>query len=105
MRISKPYNPQKDAARRWPDWRIVLTNLHGIGEIVDPNLRLILIDPARVGRAWAKAHALSHLDLAHVETGCSEFSEGQEEDADWLAGVRLYYTRPRLLRRNHGPRT
>jgi hypothetical protein len=84
------YDPAADAAERWPEWTVRLADLHGLGEVIDLDARVILTDSAQCGPEMALAHSLSHLDLGHLEAVPSgRFSEAQEADADWLAEVRL----------------
>lgn len=83
------HDPHAEMAERWPDWTVRPTALHGIDEVVAPASRLILLDATRATWDWAVAHALAHLDLGHHEDGRGAFTFEQEQDADWLARLRL----------------
>ena len=70
------YNPFLDAVRRHPRWTIKQVELHGIGEVFDVRVGVILVD-IRHGRPQAWAHAIAHLDLGHTaERHGGSFTEG-----------------------------
>lgn len=84
------YDPIIDLGRRHPEWTVLISRLHGIGEVVDFSKRLLLIDPDPGREVYGVAHVLAHLDLGHVKAcGGGAFTKQQERDADWLARLRL----------------
>lgn len=86
-RMIDKYDPIGDAERH-SSWTIQQVNLSGIGEVFDRRTRVILIDSTFPPDA-ALAHAIAHLDLGHTESEGHAFTEQQEMDADYLAGIRL----------------
>lgn len=76
------------------DWRIEVTDLHGLDEVIDTPTRTILIDPKRHGLDWMEAHALSHVEWGHhLSPSGGSFTAAQEAEADVLADIRLGSTR------------
>ncbi|GAA1437854.1 hypothetical protein GCM10009616_40330 [Microlunatus lacustris] len=89
-RKNQTYDPASDLAARWPKWRIKLTDLAGVPHIICADHRLLLIDPTAwpEGEEFAATHSIAHLDLGHAAVD-GMLSREQEDQADWLAQVRL----------------
>jgi hypothetical protein len=84
------YDPEQDAAERYPDWMIIAAGTQdGTGELLDHDMHVWLVDPKYVGDRQAMAHAIAHLDLGHHETDAAELTDQQCSDADGLALLRL----------------
>jgi hypothetical protein len=87
--VTTHYNAHHDAAARHPGWRLAVTDLHGIPEVICTHHKVILVDKHAwsEGADFALAHALAHLDLGHVDE--PEFTDEHEQQADYMAQVRL----------------
>ncbi len=89
--MTRPYDPGRDAAERYPDWVIRHRPLHGVPEVLSWRHKTILIDS---DQSWAAkrcslAHALAHLDLDHRATLGGRFERREEQQADELAATRM----------------
>ena len=91
-RIVATYNAAADGAMRWPDWRILTTNFHGVTtELLCPSKRAVLVDQEWYEQdpEWAVAHQVAHLDLGHHLDLGRPYTSEDEAQADWLAQLRL----------------
>ena len=89
---SLTYDPDADAAQRYPDWVIRTADLGGIiPEVLSTARRVILIEERQspAVRRSSLAHAIAHLDLGHHRTLAGWFENREEADADELAARRL----------------
>ena len=94
--MSKPtkdqYDPAADARLRWPHWKFITTDFHGVTtELLCPSKHTTLMDKAWYDEDpdYALAHQVAHLDLGHHENYGRPYTEADEEEADWLADLRL----------------
>ncbi len=85
------YDVARELGERWPGWRVRLSELDGVSEIVNVDDQTIVIDMRHwpEGLDFACCHALIHLDWSHTEGGGDSFTVEQEDLADWVARVRL----------------
>jgi hypothetical protein len=94
---SSVYDPQADAALRYPQWEVAKVQLGwGLTEVLSLRERVILLeraDPPVVQRC-SLAHALAHLDLGHSPVSAllsGLFDRRQELEASLLAARRLIH--------------
>lgn len=80
----------KELERSWPGWSVHAAHLDGVSERFYPSQKVILLDLAHwpEGINFACAHAMTHLDWCHTDEG-KDFTEEQDDLADWVAKVRL----------------
>lgn len=85
------YDPGADAAARYPEWVIRRRALGwGIREVLCHRTKVILIEArsSYAERRSSLAHAVAHLDLAHLPAR-GRFDRRQEAQAHQLAARRL----------------
>lgn len=86
------YDPEADAAARYPDWVIRTADLGGlIPEVLSRRRRVILVERehSAARRRSSLAHAVAHLDLGHAEAPGGWFEQREELEAEDLASRRL----------------
>lgn len=93
-RLIEKYDAFKDAAHRWPDWRLVVRKIDiRIGEtmpekVVMRRAKRIVINEECPNIPLVAAQAVAHLDLGHHEaTGW--LTEEQRKSALWLGKMRV----------------
>lgn len=91
-RLEGGYDPELDAALRYPDWVVGQVHLGwGLHEVLSLRHRVVLVersDSPAVQRC-SLAHAVAHLDLGHGEAAPGFFDARQELEASLLAAKRL----------------
>ena len=86
------YDPEADAAARYPDWIVSTADLGGvIPEVLCRSRRVILLEREHdaAQRRSSLAHALAHLDLGHAQARAGWFEQREEAAAEDLASRRL----------------
>ena len=87
-RMIERYDALKDAAERWPGWRLRRVSLGRREKLIVPDDQLILINE-NVDPEFGAAQAVAHLDLEHHAFDGDVLPTEEQSRAEWLAKVRL----------------
>lgn len=87
-RIVDRYNAYRDAAFRWPEWKIRTGKLGNTEKVIDVDEQVITINEACDDEVTA-AQAVAHLDLEHDKASVGRLSDEDQQAARWLAEVRV----------------
>ncbi len=92
-RVVERHQAATDLSERWPSWTVyeVEDLPPGVTERWLTPSETVLVNSVGCGREWALAHVTAHLDLSHHVQAREGFTQAQEDDATWLAEMRLDY--------------
>jgi hypothetical protein len=108
LRSDRVYDPGRDAAERYPDWRIIRRPLHGAYGFTCHRRKLIVVDSEGTRAEWdcTVAHELVHLDRGdrctlgdsvvnvRLEQAVARIAARRLLPAWRLAGAQLYGRHP-----------